>query len=40
MISTAHPNFSGDQIEKNKLGGPCSAFGGEERRRQGFGGES
>jgi len=28
---------SGDKIEKNELGGVCSAYGREERRIQGFG---
>jgi len=32
--------FSGDKIEKNEMGGACSAYGGEERRIQGFGGET
>ena len=27
MICTAHQYFSGDQIEKNKMGGACSAYG-------------
>jgi len=32
------PNiFSGD---KNEMGGTCSAYGGDERRIQGFGGET
>ena len=31
---------SGDKIEKNEMGGACSAYGGEERRIQGFGGET
>jgi len=31
---------SGDKIEKNEKGGACSAHGGEERRIQGFGGET
>ena len=31
---------SRDKIEKNEIGGSCSAFGGEERRIQGFGGET
>jgi hypothetical protein len=31
---------SGDKIEKNEMGGPCSAYGGEERRIQGFGVET
>ena len=28
------------KIEKNEMGGACSAYGGEERRMQGFGGET
>jgi hypothetical protein len=24
--------FSGDKMEKNEIGGACSAYGGEERR--------
>jgi len=31
--------FSGDKIEKNGMGRACSAYGGSERRIQGFGGE-
>jgi hypothetical protein len=27
---------SGDKIEKNEMGGACSAYGGEERRIQGL----
>jgi len=27
----------GDKIEKNEMGGACSAYGGEERHIQGFG---
>jgi hypothetical protein len=27
-------------IEKNEMGGACSAYGGKERRIQGFGGET
>jgi len=27
-------------VEKNAMGGACSAYGGEERRIQGFGGET
>ena len=35
------PNtFSGDKIEKNEIGGACSAYRVEERRIQGFGGET
>jgi len=30
----------GNKIEKNEIGGACSAFGGEERRIQGIGGET
>jgi hypothetical protein len=37
MICTAHPIYcSGDQIEKNGMGGACSACGGEERRIKGL----
>jgi len=32
--------LSGDQIEKNEMGRACSAYGGEERCIQGFGGET
>jgi len=31
---------TGDQIEKNEMGGACSAYGGKERRKQGFDGET
>jgi len=31
---------SGDKIEKNEMGGACSAYGGEERLIQGFGGDT
>jgi hypothetical protein len=31
---------AGDKIEKNEMGGACSADGGGERCVQGFGGES
>jgi hypothetical protein len=31
---------AGDKIEMNEMGGACSAFRGEERRIQGFGGET
>jgi hypothetical protein len=30
----------GDKIKKNEMGWPCSAYEGEERRIQGFGGET
>jgi hypothetical protein len=32
-------SFSGNQIEKNEIGGVCSRYGEEERCKQGFGGE-
>jgi len=31
---------SGDEIEKNEIGGASSLYGGEERCVQGFGGET
>ena len=31
---------SGDKIEKNEMGWACSAYGGEEKPMQGFGGKS
>ena len=31
---------SRDKMEKNEMGGTCSAYGGEERCIQGFGGET
>jgi len=33
-------NFGGDKIEKNEMGGACSAYAGRERGVQGFGGET
>ena len=39
MICASHPIFVGDKIE-NEMGGACSSYGGEERRIQGFGGET
>ena len=38
MICTAHQYCSDDKLEKNEMGGACRAYGGEERRVQGFGG--
>jgi len=32
--------YSGDQIQKNEMGGPCSMYGTEERCIQGFGVET
>jgi hypothetical protein len=40
MIWTAHQLFFGDKIEKNEMGGACSAYGVEERRIQGLVGKS
>jgi hypothetical protein len=31
---------AGDKLEKKEMGGACSAYGGEERRTQDFGGET
>ena len=38
MICTPHPIYSGDKIDKNEMGGACSAYKGGEGRVQGFGG--
>jgi hypothetical protein len=32
--------YSGNQIEKNEMGGACSTYGGKERYIQDFGGET
>ena len=32
--------YSGDQIQKNEIGGPCSMYGREEKCIQDFGGET
>jgi hypothetical protein len=40
MICTSHPYCSGDKMEKNEMGGVCSAYVGGERLIQGFGGET
>jgi len=32
--------YGGYEIEKNEMDGACSAYGGGERRLQGFGGET
>jgi len=32
MMCTAHQILFGDKIEKNEMGGACSAYGGGERR--------
>jgi len=39
MFCTPRPTFCGDRIEKN-AGRARSAYGGDERRVQGFGGET
>jgi hypothetical protein len=40
-ISAAHPTiFGGDLIKKNEVGGTCSAYRGEQRRIEGFSGET
>jgi hypothetical protein len=39
MTCTPHQICSVDKIEHNEMGGVSSAYGGEERRVQGFGGE-
>jgi hypothetical protein len=39
-VKTSSRTFSGDKMEKNEMGGACSAYGGEERRIQDFGGET
>ena len=38
-MNTSLDYCSGDKIEKNEMSGVCSAYGGEERRIQDFGGE-
>jgi hypothetical protein len=41
MFCTAHQMlFVGYKIENNGMSGTCSAYGGEERRILGFGGET
>jgi len=40
MICTADQYCSGDKMKKNEMGGACSAYGGGERRIQGFGGNT
>jgi hypothetical protein len=32
MFCNPHPILFGDKIEKNEMGGACSAYGGEERK--------
>ena len=38
VLLTKH--YSGDQIEKNEMGGACSTYGGGENCILGFGGET
>ena len=40
MICTFTQYCSGDKIEKNEIGGACSADGEEERRVKNFDGET
>jgi hypothetical protein len=40
MICIAHPILVGCSNGENEMGGVCSTYGGEERRVQGFGGET
>ena len=40
MIVLPTQYCSGDQREKNEIGGACRTYGGEERCIQGFGGET
>ena len=40
MICTPYPIFAGGKIEKNEMGGACSAYGEGERCAQGSGGET
>jgi len=37
VLTGTHQYCSGDKIEKNVMGVACSAYGGGERRKQGFG---
>ena len=39
-ISVLTEYCSGDKIEKNEMGGACSAYGGKERCIKDFGGET
>ena len=40
VICTPHQYYSGDEIEKNEMGGARSTYGGEERCIHDFGGET
>jgi hypothetical protein len=40
MTCNHHKNYSGNQIEKNEMGGACSTYGGKERCIEDFGGET
>ena len=40
MICTAHQVLLGDQMEKNVMGGACSAYEEGERWTEGFGRET
>ena len=39
-ICTPYPIFAGGKIEKNEMGAACGAYGGGERRAEGFDGEA
>ena len=39
-LYSSHKYYSGDNIEKNEMGGTCSKCRGEERFIQDFGGET
>ena len=38
LYSSQH--YSRDQLKKNEMDGACNMYGGQERRIQGFGGET
>jgi hypothetical protein len=40
ILSVLPQEYSGDKIDENEMCGTGSAYGGEERRIQGFGGET
>jgi hypothetical protein len=40
MICTHHQYYSGDEIEKNEMGGACSMYGRKERCIQDIGREA
>ena len=40
LFPNFYRRFAGDKIEKNEMGGACSAYGEEERLIQGIDGET